>query len=194
MQESRTVREENKVVANEGDARGAERVKDASVLAALLARQERPLYLLCRGVLGHADDAEDAVQETFLRALRALPRFRGEADLRTWVFRIAINLCLEWKGARRPVETGGELPAKAASPTASPETTVLRHLRVLEALHALLPRHRAIFLLKELEGWSVAEIAAALRCTQRRIYYELNIAHRALAAWRQRDAEEGAEP
>src|SRR5438094_2833262 len=134
---------------------------DRTALEQLLVPYERPLYALCRGMLGHADDAEDAVQETFLRALRGLPAFRGDAAVRTWLFRIAVNLCLEWKRARRPTEPWEE--QRAAPPTTSPEAIVVRDLRVLEALHALLPRHRAILLLKELEGWSIAEIGPAMR-------------------------------
>src|SRR6266536_3146105 len=72
----------------------AGRAGDRAALEQLLALHKRPLYALCRGMLGHADDAEDAVQETFLRALRALPQFRGDAAFRTWLFRIAVNFCL----------------------------------------------------------------------------------------------------
>src|SRR5712691_76395 len=72
---------------------------DAAALERLLALHKRPLYALCRGMLGNADDADDAVQETFLRALRALAGFRGEAAFRSWLFRIAINVCLKWRVA-----------------------------------------------------------------------------------------------
>src|SRR5688572_12941816 len=134
---------------------------DRTALTRLLAPYERRLYALCRGMLGHAQDAEDAVQETFLRALNALPRFRGEAPVRTWLFRIAVNVCLDSKRAQRPTEPWDEAHLLIPPDTDTPEAIVLRHLGVMEALHSLLPRHRAILLLKELDGWSVAEIAAA---------------------------------
>src|SRR5262245_46765636 len=73
------------------------RAGDQAALERLLEPQERALYVLCRGILGHPDDAEDAVQETFLRALRALSGFRGDAAFRTWLFRIAVRICLDWK-------------------------------------------------------------------------------------------------
>jgi RNA polymerase sigma-70 factor (ECF subfamily) len=171
---------------------GAARAGDRTVLEQLLAPYERPLYALCRGMLGHAEDAEDAVQETFLRALRGLSAFRGDAAIRSWLFRIAVNLCLEWKRARRPTEPWDE--QLAAPPASSPEAIVLRDLRLLEALHTLLPRHRAILLLKELEGWSVAEIGAAMCWDAKRVQNELYKARRALAAWRQRDASRGDPP
>jgi RNA polymerase sigma-70 factor, ECF subfamily len=68
----------------------AGRAGDEDALAQLLARHKRPLCALCHGILAHPDDVEDAVQETFLRALRALPGFRGDAAFRTWLFRIAV--------------------------------------------------------------------------------------------------------
>src|SRR4051794_8157187 len=70
----------------------AGRAGECAALEQLLALHQRALFALCYGMLGHADDAEDAVQETFLRALRSLSGFRGESAFRTWLFRIAVNL------------------------------------------------------------------------------------------------------
>jgi RNA polymerase sigma-70 factor, ECF subfamily len=172
---------------------------DRTALDQLLALHERPLLVLCHGILGHAEDAEDAVQETLLRALRALPGFRGAASLRTWLFRIAVNVCLNWKRDRRqdrasPAallwdDEGDRIPMASASP----EMIALRHLRVTEALAELPPRLRVVFLLKVLEGWSVAEIAVAMRWNPIRVQNELAKARRVLADWRRRDVEEGAE-
>jgi RNA polymerase sigma-70 factor, ECF subfamily len=166
---------------------------DQAALERLLEPHERALYALCRGILQHADDAEDAVQETFLRALRALPGFRGEAALRTWLFRIAVRVCLDWKRASQPAERWEEERGSLAGADLSPEAIVLRHLQVMEALRTLLPRQRAVLLLKEVEGWSVAEISAALRWNEKRVHNELYRARRALADWRKRDAAEGDE-
>lgn len=166
---------------------------DDSALAELLARQKRALYALCYGILGHTEDVEDAVQETFLRALRGLAGFRGDAAFRTWLFRIAVNVCLKWKANRPPTEPWDlEQPPDPPDP-ASPETVALRRLRMIEALQALRPRHRALLLLKEREGWSVAEIAAAMGWNKKRVENELYQARCALADWRRRDAGEGEE-
>jgi RNA polymerase sigma-70 factor (ECF subfamily) len=173
----------------------AGRAGDRAALERLVALHKSALYTLCRGILANADDAEDAAQETFLRALRALPRFRGEATFRTWLFRIAVNVCLQWKAAaRREADSRSSEPWDEESvPTspdiASPERIALRHLQVMDALHSLLPRHRAILLLRELEGWSVPEIAAALRWNEKRVRNELYKARRALADWRRAAAE-----
>jgi RNA polymerase sigma-70 factor (ECF subfamily) len=164
---------------------------DRTALEQLLVPYERPLYALCRGILGHADDAEDAVQETFLRALRALPAFRGEAAVRSWLYRIAVNVCLDRKRAHQPTEPWDEERCPAVCHAGSPESIALRHLRLTEALGCLLPRQRVILLLKELEGWSVGEIAVAMRWNEKKVYNELYKARRVLADWQRRDAAEG---
>src|SRR5436309_2298288 len=84
---------------------------DRAALDQLLALYERPLFALCHGILGHAEDAEDAVQETFLRVLRALPGFRGDATFRTWLFRIGVNVCLKRKADQPPTAPWDEEPA-----------------------------------------------------------------------------------
>lgn len=182
--------------SDDGSAREAELLRagqagDTAALEQLLTPYERPLYALCRGILGHADDAEDAVQETFLRALRALPTFRGDAAVRSWLYRIAVNICLDRKRAAHPTEPWDEEACPAAFPGRSPERIALGHLRLLEALDTLVPHQRVVLLLKELEGWSVAEIAAAMRWNEKRVYNELYRARLTLAEWRRREAAEG---
>jgi RNA polymerase sigma-70 factor (ECF subfamily) len=170
----------------------AGRAGDRAALDALLALHERAVFALCHGVLGHAEDAEDAAQETFLRALRALPGFRGEAAFRTWLFRIALNVCLGRKSSQRSIVSWDEERSSPTPAAASPEAIALRQMRIQEALAGLLPRQRALLLLKEREGWSVTEIAVALRWSERQVRYELSKTRLALAEWR-RDEGEGDE-
>src|SRR5712691_11254561 len=101
------------VEAVESELLRAGKSGDRAALEQLLALHKRSLLALCHGILGHADDAEDAAQETFLRALRALPGFRGDAAFRTWLFRIAVNVCLRSKAARHPAERWDEEQAGA---------------------------------------------------------------------------------
>lgn len=164
---------------------------DHAALERLLALHKRSLYALCLGILGNAEDAEDAVQETFLRALRALPEFRGHASFGTWICRIALHLCLRWKTSRRPTAAWDDARSPATPEDASPEAVALRQLQIAEALRALQPRHRAILLLKEREGWSVAEIASALGWKEKRVENELSKARRALVEWRRQEMGEG---
>src|ERR1051326_6264133 len=111
-------------------------------------------------MLGNPVDAEDAVQETFLVAIRSLPRFHGKSEIKTWLYRIAINLCLQER-RRRPRQVPLETAPHQALQIPSLERNAFTRARVDAALASLLPRHRAIFLLREWEGWSIAEIAAA---------------------------------
>lgn len=179
--------------AEGGAARDAALVRaglagDAAALEQLFRPYERPLIALCHGMLGHLEDAEDAAQETFLRALRALSRFRGDAAFRSWLFRIAMNVCLEWKRTRHPTEPLEEtLPAAG---TVSPEALVLSRLRLLEALSRLPPHRRVVLLLKEWEGCSMPEIARVMGWNTVRVKNELFKARRALIEWQQ---EEGGE-
>jgi RNA polymerase sigma-70 factor (ECF subfamily) len=167
----------------------AGRAGDPVALERLLALHQAPLYRLCHGVLGHADEAEDAVQETFLRALRALPGFRGDAAFRTWLFRIALHLCLRWKSSRPPTEPWDVDYPPTPQSAPSPETVALRHLRMQEALGRLMPRQRAVLLLKEREGWSLSEIGRTMGWKPNRVEYELQKARRALVEWRRLETE-----
>lgn len=171
----------------------AARAGDRDALDQLIALHYEPLFALCVSILGHAQDAQDAVQESFLRALRALPQFRGDATFRTWLFRIAINLCSHWKRSRRPTEPWDESCPLLSPGATSAEFLAVRQLQMREALSALRPQHRAVFLLKEREGWSMAEIAAAMGWNERRVQNELYRARRALLQWRQKHAGEGDE-
>ena len=143
----------------------------------------------CYRMLGSAADAEDAVQETIVRAWRNLDRFEGRASLRTWLHRIATNVCLDTLSdeARRsrPIEEGPHgsvdslletrdrthwlepIPDALAIPSdADPfETATLRQsirLAFVAALQHLPPRQRAALLLTEVVGWSAAETAECL--------------------------------
>jgi RNA polymerase sigma-70 factor (ECF subfamily) len=166
---------------------------DRAALEQLLGPHKRSLVALCYGILGNAEDAEDAAQETLLRALRALSSFRGDAPFRAWLFRIAVNTCCSWKRYRHPTELWDEEGACAPG-TASPEVIALSHLRLREALHSLPERQRAVLLLKEWEGFSMAEIAVTMGWNETRAKNELYKARRALIDWQRREAAEGGTP
>jgi RNA polymerase sigma-70 factor (ECF subfamily) len=157
---------------------------DVDALDALLGRHGRSLYRLCRALLGNAEDAEDAVQETFLRALRSFPKFRRQANVKTWLSRIAVNICIDSKRSKATAATWVESRSRMDYDGPSPDVTAVDGLQMQEALCKLTQRQRTILLLKELEGWSAAEISKSLSCTQRNIYYELSCAHQILAEWR----------
>jgi RNA polymerase sigma-70 factor (ECF subfamily) len=170
------------------------RAGDASALGRLLAPHEKPLKILCLGMLGHTDDAEDAVQETFYRALRSLSRFNGKASFGTWLYRIAINVCLGWRRSRKPEQILQDGMVDNFSHSPSPEADVISRLGALQALSQLLSRHRAIILLRELEGRSIPEIAETMQWNEKKVRNELFKARRALADWQQSEVEVADHP
>jgi RNA polymerase sigma-70 factor (ECF subfamily) len=165
---------------------------DRAALERLFSPHKRSLVAFCYGILGNAEDAEDAAQETLLRALRALAGFRGDAAFRSWLYRIALNLCINWKRSRARTEPWEDEDSYSPSATLSAEAIALRRLQLMEALRALPPRHRAVLLLREWEGWNLAEIGAVMGWNEVRVKNELYKARRTLVEARRRgDAAEG---
>lgn len=111
-------------------------------------------------ILGNRADAEDAVQEAMLKAYRGASRFRGGANLSTWLYRILVNTCYDFlrQSRRRPEAT---LPA-AATLAAERDTDHPLRLSIEKALSRLEPRERAAFLLCEVEGFSHREAGEIL--------------------------------
>src|SRR4029453_9783803 len=91
----------SKTEVEEAAVMNAVRTGDASAFAALAERYRRELHVHCYRMLGSFDDAEDLVQETFLRAWRARERFQGGPRVRAWVYRLATNACLDARRTRR---------------------------------------------------------------------------------------------
>lgn len=148
----------------------------------------------CYRLLGSIQEAEDQVQETYLRAWRAFHRFEGRASVRTWMYRIATNTCMNARrdGARRPLPTG--LGQPAANPRADlvedrgqrwleplPEAVLWTkvpedpaelaaarqgvQVAWVAAIQHLPPRQRAALVLRDVLAFSAAETAAALGCS-----------------------------
>lgn len=106
-------------------------------------------------IVGNRHDAEDAVQETFLKLHRALPGFQGNSAIGTWLCRIVINVCYDLARRRRR-----EADPPADGPAPNPHLALRVALR--DALARIHPKHRMVFLLFEVEGLRHAEIAAIL--------------------------------
>lgn len=165
--------------ARDADAADVARVRtgDLAAFEDLVRRHEATLYRVAWRMLGNRDDAIEAVQDAFLRAWRAMPRFRGEAAFRTWLIGIALNVCRSrltsapFRLARRSRSLDD--PPDGAPPPAfhdrgpTPEAAALgAELRdaVADALRRLPPGHREILLLREVEDLDYGEIARALGC------------------------------
>ena len=124
---------------------------------------------LARNILGGQSDAEDAVQETFLKVQRNIASFRGQSAFVTWTFRILVNTCYDLRRSRvRRKEHSHEEPEdapKRPEPRA-PVTHPSLRMALERALAALTRHQRDVFLLYEVEGFRHAEIAAMLEITE----------------------------
>ena len=168
---------------------------DAESFNELVLRWERPIYALAYRTIGREEDARDVCQETFLRAFRALPGFRGQAKFSSWLYRIALNLCRDWvrKERRTPVvQAPEELEvlemAAVREPTPSVEDLVARRelTRVVERAMARLPEEqRTAIILKEYHELTFQEIADLVGCplstVKTRLYQGLSVLRRELA-------------
>ena len=125
---------------------------------------------LARNILGSSIDAEDAVQETFLKVQRSIARFRGGSSFVTWVFRILVNTCYDARRSRLRKKEVSQHDQTEESPSAPEPRAPSAHpsLRLaLERALAELTRHqRDVFLLYEVEGFHHAEIAQMLQITE----------------------------
>jgi RNA polymerase sigma-70 factor (ECF subfamily) len=161
----------------------------------LIVRWERPIYALALRLLGNDQDARDISQETFLRAFRALPGFKGQAKFSSWLYRIALNLCRDFVRRQRrtpivPTPDGVELAELGSSERVDePLEDVLtrRELSqsVARAMRALTADQRAALILKEYHGLTFQEIAELLGCplstVKTRLYQGLTVLRRELA-------------
>jgi RNA polymerase sigma-70 factor (ECF subfamily) len=137
-------------------------------LADRIASHRPELKAYCHRMLGSPFDADDAVQETLLRAWRGSAGFEGRAPLRSWLYQIATNVCVDAAGgrSRRPVPTDDWVKADVAAADADPAERALSREDLRVALIAsvvkLPPRQRAVLLLRDVLCWRAAEVAELL--------------------------------
>jgi RNA polymerase sigma-70 factor (TIGR02960 family) len=170
------------------------RAGDEEAFAELVSRHRHELQVYCYRMLGSAQDAEDALQETLLAAWRALPGFEGRSSIRTWLYRIAANRCLNalrstsrrtsmdtpqtWDDPPKPAGLS-EVPwlepypdlllDRVADPVPGPEAqyegTEAISLAFITALQLLGPRQRAVLVLRDVLGFHAQEAADILDTT-----------------------------
>ncbi len=175
-----------------------------------LERHRAELTGYCYRMLGAGSEAEDAVQETLVRAWRGLDRFEGRASLRSWLYRIATNVCLDMAHARqrraRPMDLGPSSTADVPIGPALPEVTWVEpipdarvlpadgdpaelavardtlRLAFVAALQHLPPRQRAVLVLREVLRWKASEVARLLDASVASVNSALQRARSTLAA------------
>ncbi|MFC1410801.1 sigma-70 family RNA polymerase sigma factor [Streptacidiphilus sp. N1-12] len=174
-----------------------------------LEQYRRELTGYCYRMLGSAAEAEDAVQDAMIKAWRGRHGFEGRAALRSWLYRIATNVCLDALRSRktraRPMDLGGPSTVATASLTVLPEVTWIGpvpdarvvseagdpaelaaqresvRLALISALQRLAPRQRAVLILREVLGWRASEVADLLDSTVASVNSALQRARATLA-------------
>jgi RNA polymerase sigma-70 factor, ECF subfamily len=197
-----------KPLAHDDEARRESRPACAVAVERRLEQHRAELTVLCGRMLGSCD-AEDAVQETLVRAWRGFDRFEGRAALRSWLYRIALNVCLDSFRARQrharyletvvddltPVPASARRAMVAGATTTGPVATAVRPPAeaaiereavglALATLMGLPPRQRAVLILRDVLRWKAAEVAELLDTTVASVNSALQRARSTLAARR----------
>jgi RNA polymerase sigma-70 factor (ECF subfamily) len=136
---------------------------DHEAFAALIRRHQRMIHALTYRMTGSLADADDLAQETFIHAFRQLGGYRAEARFSSWLYRIAVNLCLNWRKSRERRE---HLHASWGQTQETAGQDRRQAGMVQDALMKLKPKQRAAVVLTVYDGLSHAEAARALGCSE----------------------------
>ena len=166
---------------------------DETALAPLVEKYKRMVYRLAMQITKNHADADDVMQETFIKVYRSIRTFRKDAAFETWLYRIAVNEALNFVKRRErqrefTLETASEAEYEAITryrtqidndPHAHAEKAELRH-HVTEAVNNLSLKHRTVVILHEFEGLTHAEIASILNCSEGTVRSRLHYARKKL--------------
>ncbi len=166
---------------------------DETALAPLVKKYKRMVYRLAMQITKNHADADDVMQETFIKVYRSIRTFRKDAAFETWLYRIAVNEALNFVKRRErqresTLETASEAEYEAITryraqidndPHAHAEKAELRH-HVTEAVNNLSLKHRTVVILHEFEGLTHAEIASILNCSEGTVRSRLHYARKKL--------------
>lgn len=172
------------------------RAGDRDAFRVLVERYQRKVAALALGMLRNREDALDVVQDTFAKAWQSLDKFKGDSSFYTWVYRIAVNLCIDQqrRDAKMPQVPSGppdgedgpeeELPAAVLGDEPEDPFRRARDAElargIQQAISELTPEHRAVILLREVDGLSYEEISQALDCPKGTVMSRLHYARRQL--------------
>lgn len=166
---------------------------DREAFRELVERYQRRVLTMAVGMLHNRDDALEVVQDTFVKAFWGIRQFKGESSFYTWLSRIAVNRCIDYQRRERrwaPVSGGGaesntEISALlpddgvTADPFARARDREI-HDRIIRAVAELTPDHKAVILLREVEGLSYEDISKIMRCSKGTVMSRLHYARKKL--------------
>ena len=167
------------------------RAGDRGAFQELVERYQRKIYAVLLGMLHDPDAAWETSQETFLKALRSLDQFKGESSFYTWLYRIAVNLAIDYqrREGRKPLLglTDEVVEAQQGLQDDMRRDDPFRRVgnrqigeRVRAAIDQLTPEHRAVILLREVEGLSYEEISRVMECAKGTVMSRLHYARKRL--------------
>lgn len=156
---------------------------DPEAFEELVRRYQRMIHALMFRMTGSSADAEDLAQEVFLRAYRQLNSFRGDAKFSSWLYRIGVNTCLNWKkSAQRREKLHQDWADCDQAPSEPPGELAVR---VREALIQLPAKQRAAVVLTVYDGLNHAEAAHVLGCSETTVSWRVFMARKQLKKWLQ---------
>jgi RNA polymerase sigma-70 factor (ECF subfamily) len=155
---------------------------DHEAFESLVRRYQRMIFALTYRMSGSPTDAEDLTQDVFVRAHQELPAFRAESKFSSWLYRIAVNQCLNWRkrvARREQVHNDWHAENVGEAVSDSMASPALTH-QVNEALQKLHPKQRAAIVLTTYDGLNHAEAARVLGCSETTVSWRIFAARRKL--------------
>jgi RNA polymerase sigma-70 factor, ECF subfamily len=160
---------------------------DTEAFRLLISHNQTFLYSVAYRFLGNAEDAEDMVQEAFIRMWRNFSKYKVEIKLTTWLYRIIVNLCLDvlksprHKRQKSHVDVSEEWSLAHKNEADDEVQTQELHTIIQEAASDLTPKQKAVFILRDLEALSVEEVCSILSMTSRNVKSNLYCARQQLS-------------